>query len=68
MNKGFEHDEELWSIREKNNMQMLSIRCVSIPNLFQMKSMKVNCILKSIPNKGFEHDEELWSIWEKNNM
>jgi hypothetical protein len=40
----------------------------SIPNVFQMKSMKVNCKMKSMLNKGFEHNEELWSIWEKNNI
>jgi hypothetical protein len=28
-------------------------------NPFQMKSTKVNCNVKNIPNKGFEHDEEL---------
>jgi hypothetical protein len=38
---------------------MHMIRCVSIPNSFQMKLMKVNCILKSIFNKGFEHNTEV---------
>jgi uncharacterized protein YqfA (UPF0365 family) len=40
---------------------MQVIRCVSILNLFQMKSMKVNCNMKDNMNKEFENedDEEL---------
>jgi hypothetical protein len=42
----------------------------SIQNLFQIKSMKVNCSMKDNINKEFEHedDEELWLIREKNKM
>jgi hypothetical protein len=40
-------------------MKMHMIRCVSIQNLFQMKSMKVIFNTKSMMNKEFEHDEEL---------
>jgi hypothetical protein len=58
--KEFEHDEELWLSWENNSHEMLLIRCVSILNPFQMKSMKVKCNLKSILNKEFEDDEEFW--------
>jgi hypothetical protein len=40
-------------------MKVHLIRCVSIPNLFQMISMKVIDNMKSMMNKEFEHDEEL---------
>jgi hypothetical protein len=36
--------------------------CVSILILFQMKSMKMNCNLKSKIQKDFKHDEELWCL------
>jgi hypothetical protein len=32
---------------------------VSIPIMFQMKLMKVNCKMKSMMKKEFEHDKEL---------
>jgi hypothetical protein len=35
------------------------LQYASIPILFQMKLMKVNCKTKNMMNKEFEHDEEL---------
>jgi hypothetical protein len=58
MNKEFEHDEELLLIREKNSNKMHLIRCVSIPNQFQMKSMKVIRNMKNMMKKEFEHGKE----------
>jgi hypothetical protein len=48
-------------LREDQNERHL-IRCESIRNLFQMKSMKVIRNLKGTIKKRFEHDEELWSL------
>jgi hypothetical protein len=60
-------DDKLWLIWQKSNKKMYTIRCMSIPNLFQQESVKVLCILNCMMNKGFKYDDYLWLIWEKNN-
>jgi hypothetical protein len=39
--------------------QMHLIRCVSIRNLFQMKSMKLKWNMRNTAKKEFTHEEEL---------
>jgi hypothetical protein len=65
-------EQRIWTWRwtvidlREEQREMHFFRCVSIPNLSQMKSMNVICNMKSMNHKGFEHDEELWLIWESN--
>jgi hypothetical protein len=46
----------------KKQRKMHLIRFVLIPNPFQMKLMKVKCMMKNMMNKEFEHEEELQVI------